>query len=499
MAGPLVAVSSAGKSIALQDLPDSAWRYLAGKGADQDGSVSDVYAKVPWVYRGVNIRAQSISKTPIAILKGDTELWSTDADAPPPKGFEWFAKLPALIDRVERSLCLDGAAYLFKNRNRVKVLGLQYMLPKSVTPKFDPTAGLVSFERRLGNSGKTLEIEDLVYWWLPSVTAELGPGTSPVAAALLSAGLIQNIDSFAKGFFDRGATPLTLLSVEGNPPDAELRRLENWWKRTLAGVRRAFETVAVRASIEPKVIGGMPKDLGMETLTASKRQDVATCLGVPYSILFSEASNFATAQQDEWNLWTLALKPEAEMIEDGFNEQLFGPLGLRLKFQFQRLEVFQRREDQKAYEDLALVMGGVMTPKELRDRLDLEELDDPDINKLRKPMSIAPDGSVPRTNGGMQRDLSKQLGVTRQSQGARPGEGKALELAQWERKALKALKAGQPANVVFEFKAFGDYDQTSEHDRALLGSIDSALRTATTPEEVKAAFSAAPFRGLSYP
>jgi phage portal protein BeeE len=55
---------------------------------------------------------------------------------------------------------------------------------------------------------------------------------------------------------------------------------------------------------------------------------------MPYSILFSEASNFATAQQDEWNLWTLALKPEAEMIEDGFNEQLLGPLGLRLEFQF---------------------------------------------------------------------------------------------------------------------------------------------------------------------
>src|SRR4051812_39259420 len=99
MAGPIVAVSSSGKSIALQDLPDSAWRYLSGNPQSEAGSVIDV-AKVPWVYRGLNIRAQGISKTPMAMLKGDTELWSTEQDAPPPKGYEYFSKLPALIERV---------------------------------------------------------------------------------------------------------------------------------------------------------------------------------------------------------------------------------------------------------------------------------------------------------------------------------------------------------------------------------------------------------------
>jgi hypothetical protein len=108
MAGPpLVTVSPSGKSIALQDLPESAWRYLAGRAGAEDGSVTDVYAKVPWIYRAVNIRAQMISQAPMAILKGDTELWSTEDDNLPPKGYEWLGRA-ASAHRSHRAIPVSG-------------------------------------------------------------------------------------------------------------------------------------------------------------------------------------------------------------------------------------------------------------------------------------------------------------------------------------------------------------------------------------------------------
>jgi hypothetical protein len=153
--------------------------------------------------------------------------------------------------------------------------------------------------------------------------------------------------------------------------------------------------------------------------------------------------------------------------------------------------VFQRREDQKAYEDLALVMGGVMTPHELRERLDMDPIDGGDALRTPPPPP-APvsgvgqqDGPLPRTNGGMERQLAQDLGTRRPK--------KDLELAQWQRKALKALKSGASANVPFKFDAW------TPADTELVESIERALETASTPEEVKAAFSVAPFRLPSYP
>lgn len=393
MPSGLIQVSNSNKSIALNDLPDSAWRFLSGQPESGD-SVLDAL-RVPWVYRSINLRAQSISKCPIALMRGSAEFWTTEDDKPlTDKKLVWIKKLPRLIDQTERSLCLWGAAYWLKETNPYGFIGYRWLHTPSITPVYSESDGLVGFDRRIGGESKRLRVDEVVYFWLPNMKAELGPGLSPTNVAMLAAGLLSRVDMWASAFFDRGATPITLLSVEGDPDSSELRRLETWWKRMLGGVRRAFETVAVKASVKPQVIGSPPKDLAMEHLTEAKRQDIATTFGIPYSILFSEATNLATAAQDEWNLWTLGLVPEAEMIEDIINEQILFITPYRFEFQFKKLEIFQHREMEKAFQELSMVEGGVITPNELREQMDMEPM--PDGNKLRDPQPPQPTTLSPR-------------------------------------------------------------------------------------------------------
>jgi HK97 family phage portal protein len=459
MAGPLVGVSVAGKSIALQDLPDSAFRFLAGTPTDQAFGVIDAYARVPWIYRAVETRSQSLGRMPAQIMRGKTVVWTTDEPTKFPKGYDWFMSLPSLIGRTERALCIDGRAYWFKQRNSVKTLGFQWLLPRSITPKYDTEAGLIGFMRALvTNDGgkapdKTLALDEVVYWWMPSVTAELGPGISPVSVALSAASLIRNIDLWSSGFFERGAAPLTLLSVEGNPPDAELRKLESWWRRLLAGSKRAFETIAVRASVKPQIIGSPPKDLAMPDLTRMKQWDIATTLGVPVSMLHSNAVNFAVAQQDDWNYHALTVIPESEMIETGLNEQIFQNLGLEFRFQPKKLPFFQRNENAQAMEFLDLVLGGVMTPDELRARLGMEPVAGGDV--LRPAPQAQANENLPTGTGAAQ---------------------KTLELRRWERKALKSVAAGQGAAVPFESIALREVlgERFGELHDALMGAETSA-------------------------
>ena len=452
------------KAISVDQLPESAWRYVLRHGVDE-GKISPeaVYRAVPFIYRGVTMRAQALADLPWALVQGEREVVTSEDLSTLPKGLEWLAHLSGLLQRVEMALCLWGAAYLLHERNRVRTLGYRWLLPATITPVYDTNAGLIGWKRKVGGQDRDLKREALVYWWLPTVDAELGPGTSPVQAALRAAGLVHNVDLFSEGFFQRGAINMTLLSVEGNPAPEEMRRLEQWWKRLLAGVKRAWETVAVRASVKPIPIANPPKDLAMVELVESKRQDIATALGIPLSLLTSDAANFATAQQDDLNFYSKTILPEAEFIEQALNEQIFAALGYDFRFQPEKLEVIEQHETQKAFALIAAVQGKVMTPNEWREKMDMEPIEGGD--ELVQVQTTPKFGSDAESRGQVAAD-----------NGATPG---AQDRKRWERKAQKALKAGRSPNVAFKSAGIDSEEQAA---------IRVALAQAQTPEEVTAAF-----------
>jgi hypothetical protein len=259
-------------------------------------------------------------------------------------------------------------------------------------------------------------------------------------------------------------------------------------------VRRAFETVAVKAGVKPIVIGSVPKDLGMETLTGIQAPGHRDGSGqFPTRSSFQRGEQLRDGAAGRVEPLDDVLKPEAEMIEDGFNEPAVRTARAAYGIPVQEARgVPAPRGSEGVRGCWRWCIGGVMTPNELRERLDLE----PTRRRRRAARPAAPptsspspsvgqqDGPLPRTNGGMARRLAQDLGTRAK---------KALELAQWQRKALKALKTEPAANVPFKFDAW------TPADTEQVESIERALETASTPEEVKAAFSAAPFRLPSYP
>jgi hypothetical protein len=167
-----------------------------------------------------------------------------------------------------------------------------------------------------------------------------------------------------------------LLSVEGNPSRAELDRLEQWWKRLATGVRRAWESIAIRSTVKPVVIGDGLKDTVDEVLTRQRREDVCAALGVPHSLISADAANYATSQQDTLNFYQQTVVPQSLLIEEALNEQLMEPEGLRWQFQPERLEVFQAAEMQKAAAVAKLVGAPIMTVNEGRAWMGLPPLED---------------------------------------------------------------------------------------------------------------------------
>jgi len=322
-------------------------------------SASAAYQSVAWVRRCVDLRANAIAAMPFEVDGGNA---GTLVEV-----------LPRLLLLTEVALCIYGSAYWLREKRGHILLGLRWLAPQSISPVFDTQRGLTGFERMIANAKLTLKLDDVVYFFEPAIDVESGPGPTLALAALDAASLVADAQTYAAGFFKRGAIPAVLLSVEGNPPQEELRRLEDWWKRLLRGVQRAWETVAVRATVRPQVVGIAPgKDLAMTDLLTQARQQIAVAFGVPQTLL-EDAANYATAAEHRLSFYEETIIPRCTFYAAEINRQLLAPLGLTLRFHPERLEIFQQREAQKAQGLVALVQAGIMTPREARIQMGLEE------------------------------------------------------------------------------------------------------------------------------
>jgi HK97 family phage portal protein len=321
----------------------------------QEESPRSLYSLVGWLYACVSLRAKRVSSMPWAILRGETQLLSDEDD---PTAYPYLDNFGELLALTESALCLCGYAYWFKQRNlRNAPLALRWFAPDTIEPVYNSVVGIAGFRRYLdGSSGVFASgpanilytTEDIVYFRLPNAFSELEPGTPPAKAALADTSVLHHMAEFKSAYFARGAIKATVLTIEGNPVDAEVKKLEAWWKRFFAGVRQAWATAAVRAGVTPVVVGEGLESLSNSELTTESRQSIATALGVPHSIVAADAANFATAQQDELNFLTNCIIPESKLIERTLNRQMFQPIGLRFQFQPERLSAMQEDEEQRA-------------------------------------------------------------------------------------------------------------------------------------------------------
>ena len=472
------------KAVSLNNLPPEAWTYLSGGTTGDEADVKDYYIRVPFLNRAVDLCANAVSSLPFAIVDDATgDEIDTSDDYQNVLGF--LPNPERLFYLLEASLFLLGRAYLFRAYNRVKTLDLRYMLATTVSPKFDEQQGLTGFKRVLKNSTMDLDVEDVVYFWQLDPYVEIGPGNnSKGMAALSAAGVLYNVDQFASSFFERGAIKVTLLTTKGPVPEAERNRLKSWWSRLFRGSESAWNSEIVQAdAIEPVVLGEGVGELSSSELTKEKREDIAAASGIPVTLLWStEASGLGgggVVESDERKFYEQRVVPDAKLLAGDFNDQVLRPMGRRLVFRPETLDVFQEDEGKRAQALTQYVSAGYplsvasqILGVELPAGMDYDDLDTMKEEQQQRSIELQRErfGANPQQNPQQ--------------------EAMRADLERWER---KALNKGADCEFVSEFIPDGVMD-----------AIKARLEGAESEEEVKAAF-AAPFReapiggGWDYP
>ena len=144
---------------------------------------------------------------------------------------------------------------------------LRWYLPWSVEPALNgvtssslfrhdpalPHGDLQGFIRRdpKGVTPKRLEIEDVLYFWYPDHSVEIGSARNyPGKSVMQNAGVIGALDLFLKGYFERGMVKATLLKYKNQLSNDEAKRVKEWWRRVFTSVKNAFATEVVRGDFE---------------------------------------------------------------------------------------------------------------------------------------------------------------------------------------------------------------------------------------------------------
>lgn len=435
------------KAVPLSQLPAAAWSPL-DPDAPASADLRTLARVVPILARAIDIRAKALSSLPFRVERDD----GTDVTSDPLVQ-RLLENLRLLLYRTEIGLCLHASAYWQLITNRLgKNLTPVWLATGSLTAVYDLETGAPTYTRSgagIGPKG-VIPADHICAFLLPSDRVEVGadPHVAPAYATLAAAGVLHALDQYVLGFATRGGVKITLLQVEGNPPQKEREKLEAWWRNVVSGIKAAFQPVTISERIKPQVIGTDPKDAAAPALTKLSREDVAVGMGVPQSLLLSNAIAGGTADAERLNFYEFTVIPEGNLVVPVINACYLAQLGLHLVADYEQLEVKQWAFQQRATA-MAKLTGDapLLSVDEARVRLGLPPM--PDVRPT-EPSAPAPVPDPAQT-----------------------------DLKRWQTKALNLFARKHTGSAPFESTWIDPWD-------ALL--VSQALERATTTDAIKAAF-----------
>ena len=463
------------KSIDLPQYPDEAWDWISG------APMADTafYNTVAFVYRAVNLTAGAVAQVPFAIVD-EASGEDVDNSAAWKNKLGFFPNPNRTLQLLEMSLILYGRAYLFRERNRVRTLGLRYIAPVTVDPKLDALEGVIGFRRSIGTMTKDLEPADIMYFWEPDPRVEIGPPLGWRMTAMMdAAGLLKWYDYFVTEFAKRGGVLPTMLMVKGIPNVQERERVENYWDKFIKGAFRVAGKVFNGEAMSVATVGEGPGQMGDSNLTQTKREDICVAAGIPMDMMLSNAANYATANISRKNWLTQTVLPDCNFIAGVFNAQLLAPLGLRMEFRPETLDEFQEEEANRAAAFAQYVQAG-MLPSIAAQVVGIEPPPGVEYDDMFAE-DEEPEAPVPAAAAEM--PDAEDMDDAEDEQNASPIMSAAAwkDLETWRRLAMKAVKKGNPASFTFT---------TSAIPQAVYQTIAGGLQSAHDSETVARVFDA---------
>jgi len=457
-------------------VPLPGWVEAMERQGEVTGEAS-AFARVPLVFRAINLRCNDLASVPIHVYSGDTELedgWPFDED------------LSERIWMTEAALLLRGAGYWLKNRNRVSLKGSQWLNPFTVRVEMplgvDPIPENIRFIQSVNaRQYGPWSTDEVAYFREFNPMDDIGPGISSTAVALGNAKLMDYVTRFAGQFFAGGAMPVTALGMPESTTADEAKHAEGFFQRAMRGITNAFRVLAIRGDLKVSTITPPLKDLAMPDLNNQAMSAVAWAFGMSETML-RDAANFATAGVHDLQYWQNTIRPRCPKFQNVINNQFLKGTDIRIEFAPDEMDVFQEDEATRATSLQSLVNSKMPL------RLAMEILGY-DLTKEQWAMLDADEQRRQETAERIQGQIQAgqqdedQEANRLQQQRDMADQRREEDLRKWQRLVLHRLAEGK-ARKALDFKS--DHIPSSLH-----AAISARLESVQDAQAVRSIFNAA--------
>lgn len=270
-----------------------------------------------------------------------------------------------LIHMIVTSLALHGNAYLYVDRN------LNSGLPLAVTPLHPSNVQvtIVNRTRYYTTNGVVVPSDNMTHlrWWTPPQSAV---GLSPIEMQRNTIGLALAQARFLNQWYSEGATPSSVLEVDGDMTAEQAKVLQSTWETSH---RRRRRPAVLTNGMKWKPITASAQSMELAESREQTINDIARIFRVP-NYMIGARGDSQTYQNNEsagMHFVTYTLLPWLVRIERALSKLMAAPR--ELKFD---TSAFLRADTINRYKAHQMgIMSGFITPNEARSIENLEPYD----------------------------------------------------------------------------------------------------------------------------
>ena len=469
------------KSIPLDTLTAEQYYEIFRNSAYPGKSAHGLFTAVPTLYACVDKRSKAVESVPF-YFERDGERIGDNEDS-----HLLERNLRKQLYQFEASLCIFAATYAFGERNRYGFPSLRWVTSAGVSIMKDDYNGLIGFNRL----GRNLAPDEIIHIWRNSLMEDVGPGSSPVDAAVSAAQVVLGINDTVAAIYKNGLIKAFIISVttdkDHQPPnESDMKRLEQKFsEKLLNGVKSIFKPIAVRAGVKPEIISSDLRESYPADMLDRANDEMCRAMGVPQSLVKSEALAGGTVDADRLSFYDFTIIPEFQLIADELNDQYYADMGLTLEFEPDELEVYQSAQLAQAV-TVSQLTGDkpILTVDEARELIGRDpnpELSQPTPQAVAQPAQpITPQDNATVTS---EQDQAMQRMADERQQLKRYAHNRLRDGKQFDFKSnllgvreIEAIKACQTHTAIDELDLSNIKREYTANDIAAL--LERALNTA---------------------
>ena len=438
------------KIISARRAIDFPWAYGLSDGTYEMSSgkrtFSANYTKSAWAYACMQVRGTELASLPWHLYRNDEIV----EDHPLIEMIEDFGPENTYSEAVaatEIDLLMYGAAYWVRDYDILK------RLSPGTMEAVRNNAGITGFKQVIdGKTVNTFKREEIVYFREFNPDDDLGVGIPVMEIIAKAVGTEAEALMYIEAFFKNDATPSLLLSTEQVVPIDEAKRTLAWWNKLFKGTRNKHKTGIADRGLKAQILARSIRENALIEVRDQARGDICVGMRVPKILIGAmEDATYANAQESRKFMIEDLIIPRSRHWADVINTDLVKYVDDSVEFRFAEDELQILQEDVSLKEARLASMHNkkIISDEYYRQEMGIEDSAAP----VKEPV---PDFSTSETD-------DEQPQVARS----------------WAKKAKKALKRGESANVPFE---------TDELPDMLQNAIRAQLSQATTPREIESVF-----------